>query len=315
MTKNKKIITCIVLSLFTIFVCLSAIWGICYYANNNFTFVINDTLPNGEGKKAKVIIIGGQSNASGWTSDQYLQNNISSEKYLEYENGFNNVYINYLAGSKQSEAFVTCTTKQGELDNCFGLELGLAEKLHKTYPNELFFIIKCAWGGTNLHSQWLSPSSSGRTGRLYKQFVSFVNTSMQYLISKNYDVQIDAMCWMQGESDSDTYEHATLYKDHLTNFINDIRNDFTHYTPIDGIKFIDAYIADNPISWKYYEQVNNSKKQVAELSSINVVIDTIAHGLSFSNEPLNNPDLWHYDSLSEIKLGHLFAEELFKFIS
>jgi len=178
----------------------------------------------------------------------------------------------------------------------------------------LFFIIKCAWGGTNLFKQWLSPSSKGKTGDLYKKFVKYVDTSMEYLISKNYDVEIEGMCWMQGESDSFSTQNALEYKDHLTNFIKDIRNEFSKYESADGISFIDAYIADNPAYWVYYDMVNKSKKEVAELSSINIVVDTISQGLSCSEEPSDTPDLAHYDSLSEIKLGHLFAEEVLKFM-
>ena len=49
------------------------------------------------------------------------------------------------------------------------------------------------------------------------------------------------------------------------------------------------------------------------MSHMNTVIDTIAEGLSTSNEPENEPDRAHYDALSEIKLGNLFAEESIKF--
>ena len=71
----------------------------------------------------------------------------------------------------------------------FGPELGLAEKLHETYPEEQFFIIKYAWGGSNLYDQWLSPSSFGRTGEMYKAFVCFVQQSMEYLTKKIMTLQ------------------------------------------------------------------------------------------------------------------------------
>ena len=47
---------------------------------------------------------------------------------------------------------------------------------------------------------------------------------------------------------------------------------------------------------------------------MNVVVDTIAAGLICTEEPEGNPDIPHYDSLSEIKLGHLFAEHIAGFI-
>ena len=78
--------------------------------------------------------------------------------------------------------------------------------------------------------------------------------------------------------------------------------------------FVDAYIADNPVYWVYCEYVNECKKNVASKSEKNLLVDTIKNGLVCSNEPIGAPDLAHYDSLSEIKLGHLFIEELLVYL-
>ena len=276
-------------------------------SEEQITYTVRDTLPDGEGKTLRVILLGGQSNASGCSLDEYLKKNVSEEKYEEYSNGYDNVYINYLAGDKMSEAFVKCSTLQGELDGAFGPELGLAEKLSEMYPDEDFVIIKCAWGGTNLYEQWLSPSSDGKTGKLYKQFVKFVNTSIDYLEGKNYNVVIEAMCWMQGESDSFLVESAANYGEHLENFIEDIRKEFSDNASKNGIAFIDAYIADLPMFWVYGDDVNAGKYAVSKLSDNNFVIDTIAEGLVTDKEPTEQPDIPHYDSMSQILLGHLFA--------
>lgn len=280
----------------------------------DITHVIKDTLPDGEGKKATVILLGGQSNASGCSRDEYLKKNVTPEEYAEYEAGYDNVYINYyVSGSNISEEFVKCGARQGEKGGYFGPELGIADKLNELYPDRTFFIIKCAWGGTNLHEQWLSPSSIGKTGNLYKTFVTYVNTSLEYLESKNYDIEIEAMCWMQGESDSVRLKDAKDYSHHLKNFIRDIRNEYEEYASDDGIAFIDAYIADNHAYWTYCDELNESKRRVASSSKLNAIVDTISAGLTVTGEPEDSPDLAHYDSLSELKLGHLFAEEAVKF--
>ena len=283
--------------------------------DDGISFTVNDTLPDGDGKRATVILLGGQSNASGCSRDDYLQKNVSAEQYAEYQNGYGNVYINYyVSGYHESQGFVRCGAKQGEANGYFGPELGMAEKLNEMYPEELFFIIKCAWGGTNLYDQWLSPSSRGKTGELYKKFVKYVDKSMEYLSSKNYNVKIEGMCWMQGESDSFSVENSKRYGEHLNNLITDIREKFSEYSSEDGIAFVDAYIAPNPTYWVYYENVNKGKDAVAALSATNVLVDTISAGLDCSQEPEGAPDIPHYDSLSEIKLGHLFAEEIAAFL-
>ena len=312
MSKRKMLIIFSIIGV--VLIGVGCFLGIRLSSKNKISFTVNDTLPDGNGKSARIILLAGQSNASGCSLDEYLQKNVSAEKYAEYQNGFDNVYINYLSGLNRSNEFVPCATLQGEIAGGFGPELGLAEKLNELYPDETFFIIKCAWGGTNLYEQWLSPTSKGKTGVLYQEFVAFAETSIKYLISKNYDVKIEGMCWMQGESDSFMIESSTEYGKHLENFIKDIRNEFSKYAADDGIAFVDAYIAPNPVFWVYYENVNLGKKEVMKLSPMNSLVDTIAAELDCSKEPEGQPDIPHYDALSEIKLGHLFAEELSKFL-
>ena len=277
-------------------------------------FTIKDTLPDGGGKKATVILLGGQSNAAGRSYDSYLQQNLTPEEYAEYEAGYDNIYINYYVSNRNnSEEFVRCGACQGEKGGQFGPELGIADKLNELYPDRTFFIIKYAWGGTNLHTQWRSPSSLGTTGDLYSAFVSYVSTSLKYLESKNYDIEIEAMCWMQGEADSKTVENATNYEKHLKNFIKDVRKEFAAYSSDDGIAFIDAYISPNEKIWVYHELINQSKKNVAATSPMNTVVDTITAGLTCATEPKENPDIAHYDAMSQLKLGWMFAEEVVKF--
>ena len=272
-----------------------------------------NAIPYGFGKEATVILLAGQSNAAGCSKDEYLKKKADPEKYAEYEKGYEHIYINYFtSGTNQSDGFVKAKVRQGEFGEYFGPELGLAEKLHELHPEKNFFIIKYAWGGTNLCEQWRSPSS-GQAGPLYNSFFAFAKNSIEYLKVRGYKVKIEGMCWMQGEADSMQEESTLNYGRHLSNFIQDIRSELTHYASNDGIAFVDAYIADS-FFWKYYIQLNEEKQKVANSAPNNVVIDTIAHGLSILEEPEGEPDIAHYDSLSEIKLGNLFAEEISKFL-
>lgn len=311
--KKRKVFTLIL----TMILSVVLAFGIFIYMKDDdydSTHVIKDTLPDGGGKKATVILLGGQSNASGCSRDEYLRKNTTPEEYAKYEAGYDNVYINYyVSGSNVSEEFVKCGACQGENGGFFGPELGIADKLNELYPDRTFFIIKCAWGGTNLYEQWKSPSSFGKTGSLYNTFVSYVNTSLEYLVSKNYDIEIEAMCWMQGESDSVNLDVANNYDKNLKNFISDIRKEFSDYASDDGIAFVDAYICDASIYWTYADEVNDAKRRVADSSPINAVVDTVAAGLTVSGEPEESPDIAHYDALSELKLGWMFAKEAAKF--
>lgn len=314
MTKKKKItITAIVLSVLLV---IGALVLGHFLANREKEpdFGIKDTLADGGGKRATVILLGGQSNAAGCSRDEYLRLYVSNGQYAEYEAGYDNVYINYyVSGNNVSNEFVKCSTNQGEPGGYFGPELGMAQRLNDMYPDETFFIIKCAWSGSNLYQEWLSPSSPGPTGEYYTNFVEYVNTSIDYLISKNYDVSIAGMCWMQGESDSFGTDTATDYQDRLATFVDDLRKEFADHSVEGGMAFIDAYIADS-VLWTHYMLLNASKKAVANMSPLNSVIDTISEGLTVTEEPASDPDLAHYDAVSELRLGQLFVEELLSII-
>ncbi len=53
------------------------------------------------------------------------------------------------------------------------------------------------------------------------------------------------------------------------------------------------------------------KKNAAEVEKY-VYLDTVAAGLEYRKEPVEQPDKAHYDSMSMIKLGEMFAEEMSK---
>lgn len=63
--------------------------------NMNTNYPTCSNLEDGNNQKANVILLLGQSNASGASLTEYLKKNVSNEKFQEYENGYDNVLINY----------------------------------------------------------------------------------------------------------------------------------------------------------------------------------------------------------------------------
>ena len=92
-----------------------------------------------------------------------------------------------------------------------------------------------------------------------------------------------------------------------------LREDFKELCGNKDFPFIDAGIS-NSKDWQYYRKVNEAKQQFAELDEKNIYIDTIGEGLHTDQEPFDTPDTAHYDSESEILLGHLFAEQFKPFL-
>lgn len=277
-----------------------------YTLNMNTNYEIADTLPDGNNQKVKVIVLLGQSNASGCSIVEYLQLNVSDEKYRFYEQGFDNILINYCIDDHSftthgefKKVDLTCECGNG----FFGPEVGIAETLSNKFPDETIFILKYTMSGYSLANHWLR---NYERSDIYKACLKYIQTYLDYLISKNYNPSLDAICWMQGESDTAT-KNAEKYYDNQRLFINYLRQDLKNYNN-NEIYFIDAGISSSPYCEPGYPIVNQAKQKIAKESIYNLYFPTIENGLTTLYEPDYDPDLGHYDSLSEIKLGNLFGE-------
>lgn len=280
----------------------------------------NEELPEREySDKAQVIILLGQSNASGCSNDYYLANYFNSKKLNEYRSGYKNVKMSYIAdGNTSLDEFLPVKIGQANTVARFGPEIGISEKISEKDPSDRVFIIKYAYGGTRLTNQWCPPSAKGEanTGYLYSGAKHYILKQLGKLEEMGLKPKVKAICWMQGESDADPVAEgqtppAVLYESYERAFINDLRADLVGYKPTGKkIGFVDAGISDST-PWVHYETVNAAKKKLADDDpTYHIYLDTIGAKLTYNLEPSGAADLYHYDSASMIKLGHMFAEAL-----
>ena len=194
-----------------------------------------------ETSRAKVVVLAGQSNMEGNTWSTYLKNHFSDEQINRYIDGYEHskiVWNNCWGNYKNINPYIKVQLGQGMDQVHFGPELGIADALDKAGNKETIYFIKFGWGGSNLYNQWRSPSS-GTTGPIWPEFISFVKDSLAILDLKGLNPEICALCWMQGESDSDTTQIAGEYYSRLSTFVNDFRQEFDKYAAGPGIGFID----------------------------------------------------------------------------
>ena len=122
----------------------------------NTDFAVPDSLPDGGGQKVKVILLLGQSNASGASINAYLEKAVGKEQYARYEAGFDSVQINYCVDDRNATSvgsFVKVDMTCGANDVFFGPEVGMAEVLSEAYPDETVFKITFADGARHyLHA-------------------------------------------------------------------------------------------------------------------------------------------------------------------
>ena len=275
----------------------------------NMSYPIVDSMPLGEGKPLKVVLLLGQSNASGCSAGLYLKENIGEKAYSVYENGFENVLINYCIDNHNSTSngdFVKVDMTCGAYGGAFGPEVGMAEVLSNAFPEENIVILKYTMSGYSLNYHWLLKYERAD---IYESFLVFVNTYMTYLIEKGYDARIGAICWMQGESDTTVFKANRYYENQLR-FVEYLREDLDEYAEKGGIYFIDAGISNSPYCEPAYSVVNEAKERFSKLSDLNMYFSTIALGFTIDKEPAGNPDWGHYDSVWELELGREFGKRI-----
>lgn len=279
------------------------------WLNMNTTYQEPTKLPDGGGERVKVILLIGQSNATGCGLNDYLKKNLGDETYATYEAGFPSVLINYCLDDHRTSSngeFVKVDMTCGATNGYFGAEVGLAETLSKTYKDETILILKYSMSGYSLHYHWLSQ---GKRGSIYEAFLAFAQTYLEALREAHYDPRIGAICWMQGESDTTDFK-AQRYYENQTKFVSYLREDLATYAEEGGIYFIDAGISNSPYCEPAYPTINAAKEKFAQDSPLNLYFSTIDEGLTVHLEPEGEPDLGHYDSMSVLKLGHLFGEHV-----
>lgn len=265
-----------------------------------------------------VVLISGQSNGVGCTNSIYLRDTLP-EKYDQFANGFEHIKIAHDCWTKDwpasgitffsqntSDGFVPVKLGQGNGSHSFGPEIGIADALNEKYGDKLF-LIKFACGGSNLKDDWLERDSP-----MYPKMMKYVEDQMAALKKQGYRPTLKAFCWMQGEGDA--YQgYYQYYKQNLEKFVSQLREDLGKYTGGKTLPFIDAGISGYE-EWVYFSQVNKAKKEFAEESEYNFYFNTIQAGLHTDQEPYGNPDGAHYDSDSEVQLGHLFADIFEQFL-
>ena len=277
-------------------------------------------------KPVDVILISGQSNAVGCTHSSCITRSIGASKYQEYMRGYPEIQIAfdswtkdwpdsqdtskvifYSQNTSKDDDFTKVMLGQGNSLATFGPEIGISEALHEKYADKLF-LIKYACGASNLKDDWTKRDSP-----MYGRFIEYVKKQMENLKQKGYIPTIKAFCWMQGEGDS-YVGYYDVYQDNLREFVGNVRTDLKALAGDKDMPFIDAGIS-NAKPWRpYYKNVNEAKVAFAEESENNYFIDTIAAGLHTNEEPFDTPDEAHYDSESQVQLGHLFAEAFEQFL-
>lgn len=262
---------------------------------------------------AKVVILSGQSNmfGSGKVAD-ITKDSVGQKRYDKLSNPINNVKILMSEGDSLDD-FKPIRLGVGHVwEYGFGPELGVAEYFAEKYPDETVYVIKYALSGTRLWDTWVSPSRTDReVAEAYNTLIKIVDSGLKILTDADIIPQIIGFCWMQGESDTVIEEAAFNYYANQSALAKDLRERYNEYSVDNCMNFVDAKIGPY---WAYGgDVVNDAKLRFSnDDAKHNFLLDTRAPNLVKEGvDGLTRlEDDIHYDSISVLKLGQMFAEQM-----
>ncbi len=310
------------------------------------TFMAGSFAACKEKKYMDIYLIGGQSNAAGYTqffntTEEETYTNVwyagqTDRKSVAPNNALDEITTNsdFLQNYQAYKREISYGL--GTAYNRIGLEYGMAsvftQTATKARPTLLF---KTAAGGSSLvdedsvhgfgnwyprscWEEWFAPvldvPTADSTGVLYQLFVDNFRKVYEELKKNGWTPVVKGMAWMQGEND---IGHVAEYEPVLKAFIRDLRADLVQITGDKSLEQMPFVIGEVCSS---YEEYNNEKamemsamqrKIAAELAGSRVAsINTDDLAIHAADGSVLGFDKYHYNLKDEKTLGKRFAEKL-----
>ncbi|TAD92674.1 MAG: hypothetical protein EAY75_01960 [Bacteroidetes bacterium] len=260
-----------------------------------------------------VYLIGGQSNATG----QGIFKNIPPDFFTDTAVHF--FYGNGLQGVGKPMQWGPLS-QASETNDKFGVELSLGTTLQQYYPNRQIGLIKYAFSGSNLYSQWAPGSHKADTnnyGAEFKKFVLTVDAALAQLKAKGIKPRLRGMVWIQGEADAREIAGSTnaeAYGKNLNHFIQRVREQWQ----VPNLPFLYAYVIPVPQQrFTGREEVRRGQQQVDRKSGNSLSVKNAfaipTDDLQLRADDINTPfpdDKVHFGTLGVWELGKRFAKQL-----
>ena len=255
----------------------------------------------------EVFLIGGQSNATGRGDSSQLTGTLAAPQtdvYFYWHQG--------LAATNAALADDTLLALQpgsghgtyGTVNpNEFGPELGFGRSMADAFPDHNIFIIKYAYGGSNLHTDW----SAG--GAKYATFLDTTAAGLAAITSAGHTVHMAGMLWQQGEADQSA-ANAAAYEANLTDLISRVRTDA--FGGQADAPFVLGTLSTNQTN---YDQSPGSGFQVVRTAQANVAAADTAVAAVNTDTYSVRADNVHFDASGQVDLGAGLAAAMIPLVS
>lgn len=237
----------------------------------------------------KVFLLAGQSNMNGIGHGRELIGT-PLEKYHDPQPGVK-IWNN---GSRQWAELSSYSD-----GDCFGPEVSFGYEMHAAFPNDDIYLVKWAYGGTNLYADW-KPANGG--GWCYNSFKMTAMAALQNLDAAHLSPSVAGMLWMQGEGDAANSTSANAYQQNLIDFIAAVRTDpqFSFNSP--DMPFVLGRIIQG-----YGTSGDNATVRTAQMT----VPTLVEHTMCINTDDLQvSPEIpLHFGTQGQIELGIRFADK------
>jgi hypothetical protein len=250
-------------------------------------------------KKLKVFILAGQSNMEGRAdADNLIPDDLQrlSSAQQNVKLAFNHEHIGPLKAVKASPEIAEIYNREF----IFGPELFFGISLSEEWPDSNILLIKLSKGSTSLHGSWHPNWSEDRASvmgeekeiRLYSSLIDYIEQTLSRF--KNYEYELCAILWVQGESDLGNEIAASEYGSNLEEFITSIRQDLSNNT----LPFLFFQVGHGKV-------VEGMKKVAEVLPKVTLIPQSLEPtSIDFYQKMENG----HYNYEGMKKLGLKFAE-------
>ena len=238
--------------------------------------------------QVSVYLLGGQSNMSGVGSSGSDLTGVYASPLREVRMWKNNSYVSLKNGFSLNDGSGTG----------FGAEIGFGFALEAarkagTANTEEIYLVKYALGSTSLDVDW----NINGVNNQYDKFTASVDSALANLTNAGLGYKVEAMLWMQGESDADIATRANNYASNLTNLIGDVRSRYGS-----GTDFVIGRLHEelDPVRYLYDDIVRNAQTNVANSNPRNSWVNT--------DDLAVGADHKHFTSAGHLALGVAFAD-------
>lgn len=215
---------------------------------------------------------------------------------------------------------------QGAHGAWFGPEFAFGHIIGDFYKNDDVLIIKTAWGGHALGTNFRSPSMvkhrGGEVGDSFKAIFSesrevLDNLGTEFPEWKGRGYQIVGFAWHQGFNDRVTKELAPAYKDNLPDFIADVRAEIGK----PELPFVIATTGmaagkPEPSPYSGYTPVEQAQLWVAGVDKPKNVLstDTRPFWREVNQAPSTMGHHWNHSAESYFLVGKALADDMLKLL-